>query len=183
MIVILDRGHGQKPDRFDPGVCAGKLRETDLATAYITHAAGLLTAAGHTVHLLSSGDYGTRHRQAHAFAGAERGLYVQCHVNAGGGTYGLAMYDRRSKEGERASACLGAALEDLPEISRVESWGLDAGSRGYACIDGIWAAPRMCGVVYEPGFLDSPAHAALWTPAGLRKIGEALAQGVMAFAG
>lgn len=183
MIVILDRGHGQKPDGFDPGVCYGGLREVDLSSAYITHAAGLLTAAGHTVHLLDTGSYNDRHRKALQLVGASRGIYIQCHVNAGRGTYGLVMHDRRSKDGARAASTLGAALKALPGISRPEAWPIDAKTRGFSCIDGIWAAPKMCGVVYEPGFIDSPEHAGLWTSEGLRAVGEALAAGVGAFAG
>jgi len=183
VIVVLDRGHGQKPDRFDPGVTLGKLREIDLATAYITHAAGLLTAAGHTVHLLHSGSYDARHREALRLVGSERGLYVQCHLNAGKGTYGLVMHDGRSSEGKHAAECFAATLGAMPEISRREVWPLTRDSRGWACIDGIWPAPRMCGLVFEPGFIDAPAHVELWTPAGLRRVGEALAAGVRAFAG
>jgi N-acetylmuramoyl-L-alanine amidase len=187
MIVILDRGHGQKGkgDRFDPGVVAGKLREVDLTAAYIQAAVRALDAAGHVVHLLDTGTYDERHREALWIAkGApqERGLYVQCHANAGGGKYGLIEHDARSSWGRTAAACLADALDELPEVPTARVWTLDSTQRGWSCIDGIYDSPTLTGVLYEPGFVDSVVHSTLWTPDGLERVGRALAEGVERYA-
>lgn len=186
MVVILDRGHGAKGRGtiFDPGVVALPLREVDLTDAYIGHAADILRSAGHTVHTLNAGPYADRHRTALALAGHERALYVQCHVNAGGGTYGLVEYDARSRGGRRAAEALARDLPGLPELvgpGRIR--GLDVGERGHVCVAGIYVGPAtVCGVIFEPGFIDSPAHAPLWTPDGLVAIGGVLAAGIAEYA-
>lgn len=182
MLVILDRGHGQKPDGFDPGCVAGALREVDIAADYIRHAGEILTAAGHDVRYLDSGGYDARHRQALAWAATTPGpaLYVQCHVNAGGGGYGLVEFDRRSAWGSTAAMHLAHALIGL--VGAAKTNPLDPGERGWVCIDDIYASPTMCGLIYEPGFIDTPAHAALWTAEGRAKVGAALAAGIAAYA-
>ena len=184
MLVILDRGHGQKPDGFDPGAISGSLREVDIVADYLAHAAGVLTAAGHDVRYLDSGGYDARHRQALAWAAEVKGpaLYVQCHVNAGGGGYGLVEYDRRSTWGSTAAMCLADALTRAAKLGSARTNPLDAGQRGWVCIDDIYASPTMCGLIFEPGFIDAPAHASLWTPAGRVRVGDALADGIMAYA-
>lgn len=185
MLVILDRGHGQKAHGapFDPGAMANGLREVDLTAAYIGHAEVRLRALGHRVEVLDSGTYDQRHARAIAWAdGAGRALYVQCHINAGGGSYALVEHDARSKAGRRASDALGVSLADLPGVSSVKVRGLTASERGWTCIDDIYAAPSMCGLIYEPGFIDAPAHASLWTADGLARIGAALAEGIARYA-
>lgn len=187
MLIVLDRGHGDKGrgQPFDPGVVAGPLREVDLAGAYLTHAAADLTALGHTVRICPAGSYDSRHAWAVAEAAGLPhldGVYVQLHVNAGAGRYGLVEHDARSAWGRTAAATLADALDDLPEVSKTHVWSLDAGDRGWACIDDIYASPTLCGLIYEPGFIDAPAHAALWTPTGLVRLGGALARGLDRFA-
>ena len=193
LLVILDRGHGQKGRGapFDPGTTftapsiagGGVLREVDLTSTYIGHAEVRLRQLGHRVELLDSGTYDARHAKAiELAANASEALYVQCHVNAGGGKYGVVEHDARSSWGRAAAACLADALDELPEVPTARVWELHAGERGWVCIDDIYASPTMCGVVYEPGFIDSAAHSALWTPAGLERVGRALAEGVERYA-
>ncbi len=186
MRVILDRGHGQKAEgaAFDPGVTHGRLREVDLSAAYIDEARARLVAAGHTVDLLDRGTYDARHAEAIALAAkapTEQALYVQCHVNAGGGRYGMVEYDARSAKGRRAALSLADALDDLPEVSRTRVLALHPSERGWSCIDDIHASPSLCAALYEPFFIDASSHAALRTPEGLRRIGAALAEGVQRF--
>ena len=183
LIVVLDIGHGVKPGRpYDPGATNGLLREVDLARAYADHAAIILSAAGLTVHRVDSGPYSDRHRRVCNVVMTSPGLYVQCHVNAGGGRYGLVEYDSRSSAGLRAAAVLAHALTALPEASAGKTVGLSSGERGFTCISGIWPAPKMCGLIYEPGFIDTPQHAALWTAEGLQRVGRVLAAGVLDYA-
>lgn len=183
MRVILDRGHGHKADGapFDPGVTHGKAREVDLAAGYIQHAVETLRAAGHEVFVLDTGTYDARHAQAIALAAESpevSSLYVQCHVNGGRGTYAVVEHDARSDRGRAAATCLVEALKALPEISKVRRVELKADDRGWACIDDIHASKTMCGVLYEPFFIDAPAHAALLSAEGLARVGEALAAGI-----
>lgn len=182
MLVILDRGHGQKARaaRFDPGAEFNKMREVDLAAGYIAEARRVLVEEGHTVHLLESGTYDDRHREAIWMASGSKleAIYVQCHVNAGGGKYGLIEHDARSSWGRTAAAFLADALDELPEVPVARVWSLDSTQRGWSCIDGIYDSPTMTGVLYEPGFIDTVVHSTLWTPEGLGRVGRALAEGI-----
>lgn len=187
MRVILDRGHGQKAAgaSFDPGVTRGPLREVDLAAAYIDQCRAKLLAAGHAVDLLDRGTYDARHAAAIALAAQSSdpvALYVQCHVNAGRGKYGMVEHDARSATGRKAALSLADALDELPEVPTARVLALHADDRGWVCIDDIYASPTLCGVLYEPFFIDSAAHGPLCTPDGLRRVGDALAEGVMRFA-
>lgn len=187
LLAILDRGHGQKGqhDYFDPGVVAGALKEVDLAREYMITATDQLEHLGHKVVWLDSGTYDERHRSAIATAAAHRDLrtvYVQCHVNAGRGKYGVVEYDARSSWGRTAAACLADALDELPEVPTVHLWPLHKGQRGWVCIDDLYYSPTALGLLYEPGFIDSAAHATLWTREGLDRIGCALAEGLHRYA-
>lgn len=180
MIAILDRQHLGKPSKpGDHGAVHGALRETDLTDAYIAAAADALRRHGHTVEVLVEGEYGTRHHRAREIArGAPktRCAYVACHVNAGGGTYGLVEYDARSTRGAQLADELAHGLRALPGVTTSRTKGLGAGERGWVCIDGIYAGPaNLAGVIFEPGFIDAGGHAGLWTAEGLTRIGTALA--------
>ena len=183
MIIICDRQHLGKPSNpGDHGATHGALRETDLTDAYIAIAAADLRAAGHTVYVLTTGEYGERQKQANAIAVAaptERVYYVACHINAGGGSYGLVEYDGRSAGGARLAAGLALGLGQLPELSAHKTTALQNGERGWVCIAGIYTGPgNIAGAIYEPGFIDPAANAALWTADGLARVGHALASGL-----
>lgn len=186
-------------------------REVDLVRVYTPAAATYVTTRGGRATVLESGTYGQRHATAVRIAQSDpsaRCLYLANHTNAGGGRYGLLRPDARSRAGAAAAAALGAVLgRRLPELSevrldplypdaataakagrkpfvrpdRTEDWGW--WTRGYACIDGIFAGPaNLTAVLVEPLFIDSAAHRALTTPAGLLRVGEALGEGAIAWA-
>lgn len=185
LFVVLDRGHGQKgrSARFDPGAVHDTLVEVNLTHAYIAAAKLALEAAGHVVVVLVTGTYDQRHAVAIRLAAEHtEALYIQCHVNAGGGEYALVEYDRRSSAGRRAASSIARALGELAGVTVGQIRPLDSDDRGWTCIDDIWAAPTMCGVLIEPGFIDSPEHAHLWTADGLRLVGAAIADGIEAYA-
>lgn len=187
MRVILDRGHGQKAEgaSFDPGVTHQTVKEVDLTAAYIQHAVRALQPLGHEVYVIDSGTYDARHARAIALAAeapAVASIYVQCHINGGGGAYGAVEYDARSAQGRVAADFLAEALKGLPEIPRVKVIPLHAADRGWVCIDDIYASKTMCGALFEPFFIDSTAHAPLQTPAGLARVGQALANGIEQYA-
>ena len=191
MIVILDRQHaGKRSSPNDVGATfdldgdgvrgeAGE-REIDLTAGYIAAAAVSLRTTGHTVHLIDSGDYDERHLAAIKIAKAAPALrcaYIACHVNAGGGKYGLIEYDVRSIKGAQLADELAFALGML-EVGRGRTKGLGAADRGWVCIGGIYAGPsNLSGVIYEPFFCDYVGHRPLMSPAGLVRVGHALADG------
>jgi hypothetical protein len=219
--VYLGPGHGDSSTRagvFDPGATHPTNRdlvEYDLASVYGHRAMRLLQAAGIMVEWIDGGKYGDRCERIAKYAkerGVTRGIYVQCHVNAGGGTYALARALAESKRGNEAVNLLMGAFRStkgiaiLPEITKTRTDPLYADverarqagrkptrkpdgtedwswwTRGHVCIRDTYPIPGICGVIFEPGFIDSPAHAALWTLDGLDRIGAVLADGLIAWA-
>lgn len=188
MLVILDRQHGDKGARFDPGVLRAGLREVDLTTAYLAACREHLTAAGVSVLYLDSGRYSDRHAQANAAAAAHLGpvVYVAAHVNAGGGDYAAVFHDARSHRGALIALCLEQTLYPaLLEVSAVKPIGAARSgwtANAWHTIRGIYDGPsNISGVCLEPGFIDHDDHAELWTPAGLERIGRAVAEGLLAY--
>ncbi len=198
MIVVLDRQHVGKPGRDDRGaqteIDGETVYEIDLTAGYIDAAVALLSAEGHTVHVLESGWYGERHARAAEIARAhphELVAYVAAHVNAGGAAaaYGLVIHDARSRSGLSLAEAIADTLGTVaaPHLDRAIVRAAERGGtwgRAMTTIAGIWDAPANCaGVCFEPMFIDSPAHRELLTPAGLQVIGHALAVGCMTWAG
>lgn len=202
-VFFLDVGHRHKGEKLDPGAQHKGLSEIVLAGAYVQQAKLRLESLGYAVELVPEGHYYERHAWAlkvarERYAGV-RGLYLQCHINAHpNGTYALVRPDYRSKWGASAARTLATAIDAaLPEVlssrndelypdfvtankngrstpnTSMRSWW----TRGWECIDGIYASDTLCGAIIEPGFIDNAAHAALWTPEGLIRVGDALAQG------
>lgn len=180
-------------------------REVDLVRGYVAAAFDHARTRKIPVHEFREGEYGERHEWAVDIARKNPGIrwaYLACHTNAGGGRYALVRPDYRSEGGERLAVTIVDALKSLPEITlrRVEplyptamaakrderdvstadkaAWW----TRGWSCIDGIYAGPaNLCGVLVEPFFGDSAAHKPLTTPEGLARIGRALVDGVIAW--
>ena len=195
MLALLDIQHAGKPSRPSDMGAAFDLdgdgvtgengeREVDLVRAYVAAAKSHLEAHGVVVEVLTAGEYGTRHVKANALAaGHAKAVYVACHVNAGKGDYGLVEYDARSPRGAQLADLAAADLRALPGIKRGVTKGLGAGDRGFSCIDGIYAGPKgLCAILYEPGFIDAPAHRGLWTAGGLVQVGCTLALTLEAWA-
>ena len=195
MIVILDRQHYGKPGRDDKGAKVkhggGWIYEIDLTAAYIEHATAMLTSEGHTVHVLESGWYAERHDRAAEIAAANPDVptaYVACHVNAGQGTYALAVHDKRSKGGAALAECVAGVLAGAGAgaIDRAIVRGSERGGdwgRAHVTIAGIWEAPANCvGVCFEPFFIDQPRHAPFLAAPGLEVIGHSLAVACMKWA-
>lgn len=184
MLVILDRQHHGKPARDDRGASSGDLVEVELTEAYINAAADILRHAGLSVLVLEWGLYSARHEYARAVAAAVPGpvAYVACHVNAGGGSYGLSCYDSRSRAGKGLSDCIADDLATLTGSARSEPASPDKWSNAYHTIKGCYEGPaNLSGCCFEPGFIDSEAHRWLWYADGLVRVGEALAAGVLAW--
>lgn len=181
MLVCLDAQHSLATGHL--GARHADLSEARLIRVYAQHTARRLVELGHDVVLITEGDYPLRHA---AVNGLGPDVYVACHVNAGVGDYALglvlsgehtglcrAVVDRMSEEPEIRRGRYGLLSSSHQAGNRVGSliaWG----TRGTICIDGA----RCPSIIFEPGFIDSSEHAPLWEPEGLRRVGEALAEGL-----
>ena len=180
--VILDWQHHGKPGKDDHGASFEGLRETDLSSGYINAAKAALELAGIPVLVLAYGWYGARHAYVREAAKAVTGkcVYVACHVNAGGGSYGLVCYDSRSSAGEYLSDAVSAELGKLVSKSRSEAASPSLWGNAYNTISGVYEGPaNLSGICFEPGFIDSEENAHLWYADGLVRVGEALAAGIL----
>jgi len=179
--IVLDRGHHGKA-RDERGARNGALIEEVLVREYLRHTEDRLRDLGHRPVIQSSHPgkgYTERWERADKYSPS---AYVQCHINAGGGNYGLVGHDHRSTKGpELAAHIVGALHAECPELARCMTqpchpkphWT----KRMYAVISGV----RAVAVVYEPGFIDTDAHHTMWTPEGLRRVGVALADGIHSY--
>jgi hypothetical protein len=200
MLVILDRQHFGKPppSQNDRGVAVDRngngnaeTNEASLTPRYINACKVALEAAGHTVVVEDSGWYRDRHARANARANAlpasaRPAAYVACHLNAGGGDYGLVVHDGRSAGGAKLAAKVSEGLRKAfttAELARVlvrpgssTDW-----ANAYGTISGIYAGPSwLSAICFEPVFVDS--HRALVSDTNLDRIGKALAAGLTAWA-
>lgn len=200
MIAILDRQHFGKPGRrrdlgagYDldgDGLVGDHEREASLTPYYIEAARKHVEAAGHGVIVEDRGWYSKRHIRANIFAAEARGpvAYVACHINAGGGDYAAIIHDARSQNGKRLADLVAESLNDLhlAGVSRVIVRGATPDndwSRGLNTIKGIWSGPaNICGICFEPLFIDCHAHRQWLNPVGLDSIGAALGSGLIEWA-
>jgi len=209
LLAILDRQHSGKPGSqvTDRGAGAdldgdGRVdvheREALLTPRYLLGIEEQLLAAGADVIPISDGTYAERHARAKAHAVAWRKVsadrarapvvYLAAHLNAfqpgHDRRHGLLIHDARSKGGAALAAAIAAELVvSCPELSqvRVERATSEVYANGLATIAGVYDGIPV-GVCLEPFFLDQVAHRPLATAEGLRRVGEAIARGVLAFA-
>lgn len=217
MRAILDIQHKGKPGKNDlgaahdidgDGVVEQWEHEANLTPIYAEHARAALVAAGVDVVILDRGAYSTRHKKAAELAEEWTGpvAYVACHLNMGGGDYGLVVHDYRSTGGNLlASRLRSSLLKRLrPELRRVINgqtgpaerpsneahalaWdrmpryaGEQHWPRAWYTIQGIYKGPaNLSGVCFEPCFMDSQAELCDPEGEGLQRIGDALARGVL----
>lgn len=186
LLALLDIQHAGRPSR--PGDLGAQGREVPLVRRYVEQARLHLETLGVEVLVLEQGEYAERHRYACDLVRAQqpdRAAYVACHLNAGGGDYGLVVRDHRSRMGAELAEVLVRHLEGelVPPLSRVRaSWTSDAAApfpRAWGCIRGIYQGPaQLAGVLAEPCFLDRVEHQVLLEDAGLDRIGRGLAVGL-----
>lgn len=175
--VVLDRGHHGKISD-ERGAKFGHLIEEVLVRDYMAHAEDRLRELGYRVVIQMSHPeraYKGRWKRADAY---DPVCYVQCHVNAGGGDYGLAVFDHRSQHGGFLAAhVVGKLGEYCPELRR----SLARSGRDFPRAQNVISGVRAVAMVYEPGFIDNRTHGPLWTADGLRRVGLALADGIDAW--
>lgn len=206
LLVILDRQHAGKPGRGpgearpeDMGAAMrtpdGRVaHEADLVMEYITEARAVLEAEGAQVRVIDPltepprMSYGARQERAKWWARQSPGskvAYVACHLNAGHGDYAILGHDPRSQDGRAVAEHVADALDlTVPVLSRIRVEALTGKwARGLPCIEGIYSGPaNLCGMLYEPLFVDHPSHQHYIQTGGLRDVGACLARGIIAWA-
>ena len=188
-IAILNRQHGQKGtiSRFDPGAVHEHLREVDLVSRYFDTVERVLIRNGVVVHRINTGSYDNRNNRVAQIARANKAvpvLHVLGHVNSAirPGTTGIIFSDSRSQQGPIAAGMVADKMRSLPELTRVLEIRTEKGdqwSRVRYCLDPTYRAPHNCyGILLEPGFINSPSHAPLWTVEGLERLGKSIGAGI-----
>ena len=88
------------------------------------------------------------------------------------------FYDARSGSGPALAKAIAVKLGAFPELS--------GGCRAIAALPDNWTknalytikGVRAVAICAEPAFIDTPAHRPLFTASGMRRIGEAMAEGI-----
>ena len=188
MILHLDLGHKGKPpphDRDRGAVRFDGATEADLAQVYIAAATERATMRGAQAHYpMTPSYYGARQIEACRMARlnpAVQHRYVACHLNAGGGRYGLVGFDLRSRTGRQVAEELAASLTHWCPwlVGGARAHGVAADSAHgwernvFATISRVYAGPgNITAVCYEPGFID---HDGATSPEALAMYGVVLA--------
>ena len=104
-------------------------------------------------------------------------------VNAGTTVdYGLLLHTGEEQAGRVARAVAGKLKTGCPELRRTIVG--EAGLNGWSAATRELISGVGCpGLLYEPGSIDAAAHDALWWPAGLERVGSALAEGILEWLG
>lgn len=119
------------------------------------------------------GPYSRRNYEANAF---DAHVYLACHVNAGGGTYGRGEY-MAGTGAQLASQRIGIAVTaTFPEIRSWQCTPLSPGQRGTVCVEGVDA--KRVAIILEPFFGDCPAHEPMMGAGALQGLGAAIAAGL-----
>lgn len=176
LVVFLDRQHAGKP--YEPQDRGAQGQEAYYSARYALYAEQWLTRMGHHVFLLSDGTYSQRGDRAEAYcAPYDHSVYIACHVNAGGGSYGAVFYDYRSGHGPTLASHIGHKLGGaFTELSGVRVMAAREGSRPFNTISAVGTPVSIC---FEPCFIDHPLHFTdMLSDSGLAAIGQALAEGI-----
>lgn len=181
-LIVATIGHAGRPSRWnDRGACFDGVEEVTAVRRYLGSMDAELRRLGHQVALLSDGEYREQWARADAY-GAQ--VYLNAHVNAGAGDYGLVFYDHRSRAGLGLAEEVALALDEVvswkvrPMACRPDTNGVPRDgdySEAFNTIAGV-KAPALC---LEPYFLDGPRRRDFL--AQLDAIGVALARGLAAW--
>lgn len=179
MIVVSTIGHIGRPARpHDRGAVYEGIEESEVVTRYVLAMDAALRRLGHTSIPLMGGSYADHWGIADS-AGAH--VYLQCHVNAGRGDYGLLVHDHRSTRGR----ALATVVAERMSTATSWRWRVAAGrpdtdgqprdedfTEAYSTISGV----RAVALCVEPYFLDGPQRASMLD--SLDDLGLALAMAV-----
>lgn len=177
--IVVDVQHLYRPakplDRGAVYTLANGTR-TDEASATLLYAASMrkwLAAQGASVLFndpargVLVGPYSRRNREAFAF---RANAYLACHLNSGGGAYGMAEYMGLGR-GQALAEMFAARLPALePRIATARAKALTTTERGAVCIREV---PGSCAaVLLEPFFGDYRPHQSLLAAPELHHLGE-----------
>ena len=158
MKIALSLGHWGKFSRpHDRGATGtddqGKLAvEAWEALPLLVEVALRLEHQGHEVLLLTYGNYSHRNRAANAW-GAE--LYLEFHLNAGGGRYSMVLYDARGGDVRQSQALeLAKAMSQAMGNGAYKAVSTQENGRGHHNISKV-KAPAF---ILEPAFIDNPGQ-------------------------
>jgi N-acetylmuramoyl-L-alanine amidase len=160
MLVALTVGHAGRPSKkfADFGASASAGLEVEVVRQYTAALERALRKIGHKCVILSDGDYSDQWKRADSY-GVD--VYLNCHMNAGGGDRGEFFYDHRSANGKAlAERIVGALNKVTPWPNRAVVCHPDTNgvprdsdySEAYGCIAGV----RAVALVVEAYFLDGP---------------------------
>ena len=182
--VALDIGHKYKTSKpNDRGASSGDLIEADIAETYVHLARRYLNGSrieGVVLNVyipspsgsILVGEYSERHKWANDHL---IDLYIQAHVNAGGGSYAWMGHNGLGSAREVAKSLGGGLVDEFsPAIDRYVLSQLSSGERGWACISGV-SCPA---IVYEPCFLDNPIHAKGLSSDWMERIAKVLSNSI-----
>jgi N-acetylmuramoyl-L-alanine amidase len=183
-MIYLDIQHIGKPNkRKDMGASIGDKPEQTEAywtSLYAFFCEMKLRELGHEVMRITDGIYSSRHSRVNNYHSyrEDQGVYISCHINAGGGDKGIMFYDYRSLRGKELAKCICTKLSELTQISttksiacRPEDWTKNA----FNTIKGIQRPVAIC---CEPFFIDNPRNQELLTFSNIKRVGELLAEGI-----
>tara|TARA_R100000963_G_C4638907_1_gene102650 strand:+ start:988 stop:1590 length:603 start_codon:yes stop_codon:yes gene_type:complete len=185
LMIYIDIQHIGKPNKPDD-MGAGFGDEVWQAEAYWTtlyafHMEMQLRSMGYPVMRLCDGRYSARHERVNRYENdypqEQASVYVSCHINAGGGSYGAMFYDHRSSLGPRLASAIASEM-DLPGISTVKvlpAGPADWTRNAYATIKHVRRPVSIC---LEPFFIDNPDHQQYMAMDKINLVGEAIANGI-----
>jgi len=187
-MIYIDIQHIGKPHRpNDMGAGFGDAVEEAEAywtSLYAFHLEMRLRTLGYSVMRLSDGRYSDRHERVNRyeadFPQDKPSVYLSCHINAGGGSYGAMFYDHRSSLGPSLAAAIADGM-DLPGIRAVKSIPASPGDWTRNAYNTIKRVRRPVSICLEPFFIDNPAHQRYMAVDKINLVGEGIANGIHAW--
>jgi N-acetylmuramoyl-L-alanine amidase len=192
-LIILDRQHvGQPIKRYSGSIGAGADIDGDgkkeVWEAEATWTSRYLFYMEQRLRLddryhiipVSDGTYSQRHKRVNGYQDSlnyPNNVYIACHANAGGGNYGLWLYDSRSTTGQLLAKCIAEEVQkEFPGVRQItRAASKDSWSNAYYCIKGV----KAVAICAEPWFLDNQDHISQYMNIkGMEKLGQAMVKGV-----
>ena len=184
-MIYIDIQHIGKPNNPDDmGASKGDDvfdNEAYWTSLYAFYMEMHLRHIGYSVMRLCDGRYSDRHERVNRYEAdypsSRPSVYLSCHINGGGGSYGAYFYDHRSSLGPDLAAAIADEV-DLPGISAAKTLPASPGDwtrNAYATIKDVRRPVSIC---LEPFFIDNPAHQRYMDVDKIYLVGEAIANGI-----
>jgi len=187
MHVAIIPGHGHRQTsrgayRYDPGAVSDIGQEAEIVRAVASRCRqfGGSRVSVHDSDRDGPWSYASRRNAAHAAIGAGPGVVCHLHVNAGGGSYVLALHDPRSTTGADLSdswcRSVGGAFELEQRSCKARPAVRPVWNNAANLIEPSYSVTPagVAAVLLEIGFIDNPAHAWLLTGDAIDKHAAAI---------